>query len=62
MHVKALSPRQAVVVPRKPAKRAPRAEKKLTIRGLGWTRERARGVRAKLATLAVDWGHPSMDI
>jgi hypothetical protein len=62
MHVKALNGKQAVAVPRHPAKRAPRAEKKLTIRDLGWTRDRAREVRAKLATFAVDWDDPSMDI
>ena len=62
MHVKALSGKRAVAVPRHPAKRAPRVEKKLTIRDLGWTRDRAREVRAKLATFALDWDDPSMDI
>ena len=62
MHVKALSKKQAPAVPRKQAKRLPRADKKLTIRDLGWTREHAREVRAKLATFAADWDDPSMDI
>jgi hypothetical protein len=62
MHVKALNGKQAPAVPRKQAKRVPRAGKKLTIRDLGWTREHAREVRAKLATFARDWDDPSMDI
>ena len=62
MHVKALSGKQPAAVPRKQAKRVPRAGKKLTIRDLGWTREHASEVRAKLATFAMDWDDPSMDI
>lgn len=34
----------------------------LTISDLGWTREQARDVRARLATFAADWDDPSMDI
>jgi hypothetical protein len=62
MHVRALSGRRPPAVPRKQAKRIPRAGKKLTIRDLGWTREHAREVRARLATFAMDWDDPSMDI
>jgi hypothetical protein len=62
MHVKALSSKRAPAAPRKRAKRVPRARKKFTIRELGWTREHAREVRAKLATFAVDWDDPSMDV
>ena len=40
----------------------PLTKKKLTIRDLGWTRERAREVRAKLASFAADWDDPRMDI
>jgi hypothetical protein len=62
MHVKALSGRRPPRDPRKQGKRVPRAGKKRTIRDLGWTREHAREVRAKLATFAMDWDDPSMDI
>jgi hypothetical protein len=62
MHLKALRRRRPPAVPRKQAKGVPRAGKKLTIRDLGWTREHAREVRAKLATFAMDWDDPSMDI
>jgi hypothetical protein len=62
MHVKALSGKRPPAVLRKQAKRVPRAAKKLTIRDLGWTRERAREVRARLATFAMDWDDPRMDI
>ncbi len=62
MPVKALSGKQPAAMPRKHAKRVPLTQNKLTIRDLGWTRERAREVRAKLATFAVDWDDPSMDI
>ncbi len=62
MPVKALSGKQPAAMPRKHAKRVPLTKNKLTIRDLGWTRERAREVRAKLATFAVDWDDPSMDI
>lgn len=62
MHVKALSGKQPATMPRKPAKRVALTKNKLTIRDLGWTRERAREVRAKLATFAVDWDDPSMDV
>ena len=62
MHVKALSGNRPPAVQMKHAKRVPRAGKKLTIRDLVWTRKQAREVRAKLATLAMDWDDPSMDI
>ena len=62
MPVKALSGKQSATMPRKLAKRVALTKNKLTIRDLGWTRERAREVRAKLATFAVDWDDPSMDI
>jgi hypothetical protein len=62
MHIKALRSKQAPAAPRKQAKRVPRAGKKLTIRELGWTREHAREVRAKLATFAMDWDDPSTDV
>jgi len=62
MHVRALSGKQRPAVPRKQVKRVPRGGKKLTIHDLGWTREHAREVRAKLATFAMDWDDPSMDI
>jgi hypothetical protein len=62
MHVKALSGKQPATLPRKHAKRVALAKNKLTIRDLGWTRERAREVRAKLATFALDWDDASMDV
>jgi hypothetical protein len=62
MHVRAWRGKQAPAAPRKQVKRIPRTDKKLTIRDLGWTREYAREVRAKLATFAPDWDDPSMDI
>jgi hypothetical protein len=34
----------------------------LTIRELGWTREEAAKVRAQLASFAVDWDDPAMDV
>jgi hypothetical protein len=62
MPAKALRGKQPVTAPRKPAKRVTLTKNQLTIRDLGWTRERAREVRAKLATFAADWDDPSMDI
>jgi hypothetical protein len=62
MHVKALRGKQPATMPRKPAKQVVLIKNKLTIRDLGWTRERAREVRAKLATFAVDWDDASMDV
>lgn len=62
MHVKAFSGKRPAAVPTRQGRKALRASKKLTIRDLGWTREHAREVRAKLATFAVDWDDPSMDI
>ena len=62
MPIKALSRKRLAPTPPKHAKAALPAERKLTIRDLGWTRERAREVRAKLATFAVDWDDPGMDI
>jgi hypothetical protein len=49
-------------MPRKPAKHVSLTKSQLTIRDLGWTRERAREVRAKLAAFAVDWDDASMDV
>ncbi|MGD1102194.1 MAG: hypothetical protein ABSA59_09020 [Terriglobia bacterium] len=62
MHVKARSGKQPATLPRKHAKRVTPTKNKLTIRDLGWTRERAREVRAKLTTFAVDWDDASMDV
>lgn len=62
MPVKAPSRKRPVAAPRKNLKPLPRAVPKLTIRDLGWTRERAREVRAKLAAFAADWDDPCMDI
>ncbi len=62
MPVKVLSGKQPATLPRKHAKRVALTKNKLTIRDLGWTRERAREVRAKLATFAVDWDDASMDV
>ncbi|MGA8579831.1 MAG: hypothetical protein WB579_14180 [Bryobacteraceae bacterium] len=62
MHVKAVTGEQPATLPRKHAKRVTPAKNKLTIRDLGWTRERAREVRAKLATFAADWDDASMDV
>ena len=62
MPVKALSGKPLAAMPRKHAKRAPLTKNKLTIRDLGWTRERAKEVRAKLATFAADCDDPSIDI
>jgi len=62
MPVKALSGKRPAAMPRKQAKRVPLTKNKLTSRDLGWTRERATEVRAKLATFAVDWDDPSVDI
>jgi hypothetical protein len=62
MAVKVLRKKRLAAIPRKDGMFASLANKRLTIRDLGWTRERAREVRAKLATFAVDWDEPSMDI
>ncbi len=62
MPVKALSRKRSAAMPRKYPKKVPLTKNNLTIRDLGWTRERAREVRAKLATFALDWDDPSMDI
>ena len=48
--------------PRKHRRGPAWSTKKLTIHDLGWTRERAWEVRAKLGTFAVDWDDPSMDV
>ena len=37
-------------------------KRQLTIQYLGWTRERARQVRAKLSAFAAEWDDPAMDI
>lgn len=34
----------------------------LSIRDLGWTREQAKAVRAKLSSFAQDWDDPHMDV
>ena len=62
MPAKALRRKPLTATPRKHAKGVTPVSKKLTIRDLGWTRERAREARAKLATFAFDWDDPSMDI
>ncbi len=62
MHVRALRTKQPASATGKKVERAPRRGKRLTIRDLGWTREHAREVRARLATFAVDWDDPGMDI
>ena len=62
MHVKALIGKQPATLPRKHAKRVAPTKNKLTIRDLGWTRERAREVRAKLTTFAADWDDARMDV
>jgi hypothetical protein len=62
MHVRALGRKQPASATGKKLKRSPWRGERLTIRDLGWTREHAREVRAKLATFAVDWDDPSMDI
>ena len=62
MHVKVLREKQLTSAARKKVKRSPWRGKRLTIRELGWTREHAREVRAKLAAFATDWDDPTMDI
>ena len=62
MPVKALSGKQLAAQPRRHKKRPPLTKNKLTIRDLGWTRERSSEVRAKLASFAADWDDPWMDI
>jgi len=62
MHVRALRAKQSGAVSVKKVKGRPGRGKRLSIRELGWTREQAREVRAKLATFAVDWDDPSMDV
>jgi hypothetical protein len=62
MPVKVLIRKQLTAKPRTRTKRIPLPKNRLTIRDLGWTRERAREVRAKLGTFAADWDDPSMDI
>ena len=34
----------------------------LSLRDLGWTREQAKAVRAKLSSFAEDWDDPRMDV
>ena len=62
MPMKATREKRVAARPRKHRRGLARSTKKLTIHDLGWTRERAREVRAKLATFAVDWDDPSMDV
>ena len=62
MPMKATREKRVAATPRKPRRGLARSTKRLTIHDLGWTRERAREVRAKLATFAVDWDDPAMDI
>ena len=62
MHVKVSNSKRPGAALWKQGKRVPRPGKKLTIRDLGWTREHARDVCAKLATFAVDWDDPTMDV
>ena len=62
MPMKGMREKRVAATPRKHRRRLGRPTKKLTIHDLGWTRERAREVRAKLATFAVDWDDPTMDV
>jgi len=62
MPVKAVSGKRLATMPRKHPKRVPRTKNTLTIRDLGWTRDRAKEVRAKLVTFAADWDDPNMDV
>jgi len=62
MHLRELRTKQPSSATGKKVKRSPRRGKRLTILDLGWTREHAREVRSKLATFAVEWDDPSMDI
>ncbi len=62
MPAKALRAKRPAVHPRKRGGDARRGNNKLTIRDLGWTREYAKEVRAKLATFAGDWDDPIMDV
>ncbi len=62
MHMKGLKEKRVGAVPRKPGRQAVRSAKRLTTSDLGWSRERAREVRARLATFAVDWDDPRMDV
>ena len=62
MPMKAMREKRLAATPRKRGRRLARSTKKLTIHDLGWTRDRAREVRAKLATFAVDWDDPIMDV
>lgn len=47
---------------RSKAKPSAQTRLRLTIRDLGWTREQAMQVRAKLSSFAPDWDDPGMDI
>jgi hypothetical protein len=62
MPAKAMRKKQVAAAPRKHRRGPAPSTKRLTIHDLGWTRERAREVRAKLASFAVDWDDPSMDV
>ena len=62
MPTEALKERRLAAAPRKHPKSVARPTRKLSIHDLGWSRERAREVRAKLATFATDWDDPSMDV
>ena len=62
MPMKATREKRVAATPRKHRRGLARSTKKLTIHDLGWTRERAREVRARLATFAVDWDDPIMDV
>jgi len=62
MPMKAMREKRVAATPRKHRRGPARSTKKLTIHDLRWTRERAREVRARLATFAVDWDDPTMDV
>ena len=49
-------------LPRDPHAQPPTVTKPLTIADLGWTREEALAIRAKLSSFAEDWDDPSMDV
>lgn len=48
--------------PRQNVRTVEEARKPLSIDALGWTRERAAQVRARLSSFAEDWDDPEMDI
>jgi len=56
------TPRRGKATPRgKKQESAPKISG-LTLRDLGWSREQAKAVRAKLSSFAVDWDDTRMDV